>query len=137
MAIKINERTAYDYETKTLDFAKIGMPVEYIRALARAYKRDFPVEFRAFAEAYSAGQRQVNQEYEPEIFRNFLGGLAQPALPIAEPIANLLGQEIVLPQPKTLGEEVAFGTGSLVTLVLVLLLLLLTVWHKIVRWMKL
>ena len=137
MAIEINERTAHNYETKYLEFYKIGMPREYRTALLRSYKRDFPDKYLAFKDAFRAGQRHVNEEYEPEYVRSFLGGLAQPALPIAEPIVNLFGGKIVLPKPKTLGEEVAYGTGSLVTLVLVLLLLLLTVWHKIVRWMKL
>ena len=73
MAIKINERTAHDYELKYLNFIKIGMPREHKRALAKAYATDFPVKFRAFTKAFRAGQRQVNQEYEPDIFRNFTG----------------------------------------------------------------
>ena len=92
MAIKINERTAHDYELKYLNFVKIGMATEHKRDLARAYKRDFPVKFSAFVKAFSAGQRQVNQEYEPDIFGNFLEGFVQPVRPIVEPLRDLLGQ---------------------------------------------
>ena len=118
MAIQINKRTAHDYELKYLDFVKIGMPLEHKRDLARAYKRDFPVEFSAFVKAFGEGQRQVNQEYEPDLFRNFLSGFVQPVVPIVEPLRDLLGKgELKLRQPKTLGEQVAFGTGALTTTV--------------------
>ena len=118
MAIQINKRTAHDYELEYLNFVKIGVTTEHTRDLARAYKRDFPVEFSAFVKAFREGQRHVSQEYEPDLFRNFLSGFVQPVVPIVEPLRDLLGKgELKLRQPKTLGEQVAFGTGALTTTV--------------------
>ena len=56
---------------------------------------------------------------EEDIFESFLVGFLEPLKPITEPIMDLIGYDHQPHQPVTLKEQVAFGTGSLVTLVLV------------------
>ena len=132
MATRLEKLTPREYEEAYMGLVEKNAPIQYKEALARDFGRDHPDEYRAFRRAFRAGQiktsdytasparpgNSIPEDYQSNIFEQFLVGLTVPVKPIAEPIINLLGMEFYQPTPVTLGEQVAYGTGSLITTVI-------------------